>query len=193
MDGTGGAFPDISPSAFLVNNCGNIFVSGWGGATGTQQGSTFGLPTTPNAEQLSTDGNDFHLLVLFKDAVSLLYATFFGGPISNEHVDGGTSRFDKNGIVYQSVCGGCGGNSDYPTTPGVWSNTNNSSNCNNAVFKFDMSDIDAKLSVLPQNEGCVPFNATFQNTSTGGLTYFWDYGDGTTSNRALPVGVDYTP
>ena len=180
--GTGGPFPDISPSAFLVNNCGNIFISGWGGATGTQQGSTLGLPTTPNAEQLSTDGNDFHLLVLFKDAVSLLYATFFGGPISNEHVDGGTSRFDKNGIVYQSVCGGCGGNSDYPTTPGVWSNTNNSSNCNNAVFKFDMSDIDAKISVLPQNEGCVPFNATFQNISTGGLTYFWDYGDGTTSN-----------
>jgi len=180
--GTGGPFPDISPSAFLVNNCGNIFVSGWGGATGTQQGSTFGLPTTSNAEQLSTDGNDFHLLVLFKDAVSLLYATFFGGPISNEHVDGGTSRFDKNGIVYQSVCGGCGGNSDYPTTPGVWSNTNNSSNCNNAVFKFDMSDIAAKFNVLPQDEGCVPFNATFQNLSTGGLTYYWDYGDGTTSN-----------
>ncbi|MBL4577109.1 MAG: PKD domain-containing protein, partial [Flavobacteriales bacterium] len=177
--GSGGTVPDISPSAFLVNNCGNIFVSGWGGATGSQQGSTFGLPTTSNAEQLGTDGSDFHLLVLLKDAVSVLYATFFGGSVSHEHVDGGTSRFDKNGIVYQSVCGGCGGNSDYPTTPGVWSNTNNSSNCNNAVFKFDMSDISARFDV--QDQGCVPFTATFQNQSTGGLTFLWDYGDGTTS------------
>lgn len=180
--GTGGGIPDISPSAFLVNNCENIFVSGWGGTTGSQQGSTFGLPVTGNAYQPSTDGSDFHLLVLFKDAISLLYATFFGGPVSNEHVDGGTSRFDKNGIVYQSVCGGCGGNSDYPTTPGVWSNTNNSPNCNNAVFKFDMSNITANFDVLPQDEGCVPFTATFLNQSNGGMTYFWDFGDSTYSN-----------
>ena len=28
-----------------------------------------------------------------------------GGSASKEHVDGGTSRFDNYGIVYQSVCG----------------------------------------------------------------------------------------
>ena len=174
--GTGGGIPNISPSAFLINNCENVFVSGWGGVT-NQQGSTFGMPVTSNAYQPTTDGSDFHLLVLFKNAESLLYATFFGGPISAEHVDGGTSRFDKNGIVYQSVCGGCGANSDYPTTPGVWSNTNNSPNCNNASFKLDMSDINAQFSTLPDNEGCLPFTANFINESTGGLTFFWDYGD----------------
>ena len=62
---------------------------------------------------------------------------FIGGPLAGEHVDGGTSRFDKFGIVYQSVCGGCGNQSDFPTSPGAWSSTNDSQNCNNLVFKFD--------------------------------------------------------
>ena len=46
---------------------------------------------------------------------NLVYGTYFGGLSANseEHVDGGTSRFDRNGIVYQSVCGGCGGYSDF--------------------------------------------------------------------------------
>ena len=178
--GSGGGIPNISPSAFLVNNCENVYVSGWGGVT-NQQGSTVGMPVTGNAFQSTTDGSDFHLIVLFKNAESLLYATFFGGPISNEHVDGGTSRFDKNGIVYQSVCGGCGANSDYPTTPGAWSNTNNSNNCNNASFKLDMSDINAAFNIMPDNEGCVPFTANFINESTGGLSFFWDFGDSTYS------------
>ena len=65
---------------------------------------------------------------------TLLYATYFGGTQSNEHVDGGTSRFDKKGVIYQSVCAGCGGNSDFPIEPsiGAVSSTNNSFNCNNA-------------------------------------------------------------
>ena len=39
---------------------------------------------------------------------NLFYATYFGGGLSAEHVDGGTSRFDRRGQVYQSVCAGCG-------------------------------------------------------------------------------------
>ena len=48
------------------------------------------------------------------------------GSQSNEHVDGGTSRFDKKGTIYQSVCAGCGGNSDFPIEPnlGAVSSTN---------------------------------------------------------------------
>src|SRR5690554_7994888 len=61
---------------------------------------------------------------------SLLYATYLGGNASKEHVDGGTSRFDKNGVVYQAVCGGCWANSDFPTSPDAWSNNNLSTGCN---------------------------------------------------------------
>ena len=67
-------------------------------------------------------------MVLDDGLSSILYATYYGGSQSNEHVDGGTSRFDK-GIIYQSVCAGCGGNSDFPIepNPGAVSTTNNSS------------------------------------------------------------------
>ncbi|MEI6507933.1 MAG: gliding motility-associated C-terminal domain-containing protein [Bacteroidota bacterium] len=138
--GTGGGVPNISPSAFLVDVCGRVYVSGWGGVVNASHnwgtGYTTGLPITANAVQSTTDGSDFYLIVFAKDLKALSYATFYGGSISNEHVDGGTSRFDKNGVVYQSVCGGCGGHSDFPTSNGAWSKINRSSNCNNAVFKI---------------------------------------------------------
>jgi len=71
-----------------------------------------------------------------------------GGSQAQEHVDGGTSRFDKNGVVYQSVCGGCGGFSDFPTSSGAWSAANNSSNCNNIVFKFSTDVIPMRILLL---------------------------------------------
>src|SRR5690606_22543253 len=132
---------NLSLTAFLVSNCGQIYFAAWGSSTNGSGmagvfGSTTGLPVTPDAFQSSTDGGDFWLIMLEPEATALGYATFFGGS-SPEHVDGGTSRFDKEGIVYHAVCAGCGGNSSYPTTPGAWSNTNNSTNCNLGVFKID--------------------------------------------------------
>ncbi|MDG2331752.1 MAG: gliding motility-associated C-terminal domain-containing protein, partial [Flavobacteriales bacterium] len=194
--GTGSGQVDFSPSAFLVNDCGLIYISGWGGALAglsTYQAdfsTTIGLPITtgtgPNAAfQSTTDGNDFYLMVLNMDAASILYATFFGGGISSEHVDGGTSRFDKNGIVYQAVCAGCGGNSDFPTTPGAWSNTNNSTNCNLGVFKFGVGNINTSISI-PQPYVCIPNSYQFFNNSIGGNQYYWDFGDGDSSNLFEP-------
>jgi gliding motility-associated-like protein len=127
--------PSVSPTAFLVDQCGYIYFAGWGGLLGN--GNTTGLPVTSDAFQSTTDGKDFYLCVFEKDISGLFYATFIGGNVSQDHVDGGTSRFDKRGIVYHAVCGGCGGMSDFPTTPGVWSNNNLSTNCNNAAFKID--------------------------------------------------------
>lgn len=134
--------PTLSPTAFLVDQCGFIYFAGWGGQLSNS--STLNLPVTTDAFQAVTDGNDFYLCVFEKDMGGLDYATFIGGNQSADHVDGGTSRFDKRGIVYHAVCGGCGGFSDFPTTPGVWSNTNNSTNCNNAAFKIDFG-----LAVFP--------------------------------------------
>ena len=198
--GSGSGDVDFSPSAFLVNDCGLIYLSGWGGSLaglGTYQAdnsSTNGLPVSTTASnpafQSTTDGSDFYLMVLNEDANGLLYATFFGGPISTEHVDGGTSRFDKNGIVYQAVCAGCGGNSDFPTTPGVWSTTNNSTNCNLGAFKFGLGNINTSISI-PQPYVCIPNSFQFFNNSVGGNQYFWDFGDGDTSDLFEPQH-DYT-
>lgn len=191
--GSGSGAVDISISAFLVSDCDFIYLSGWGGPLNGWAGlglatnsSTFGMPITGDAFQGSTDGEDFYLAVLAPDAASLLYGTFFGGLTSEEHVDGGTSRFDKSGTVYQAVCAGCGGNSDFPTTSGAWSNTNNSTNCNLGAFKFDLGSITPAISV-PQPYICLPSAYQFNNNSSGGNEYTWYFGDGDSSQLFAPA------
>jgi len=187
----------IVPTAFLVNNCDNILIAGWGGSVnGTSNysfystnyigGTTTGLPVTSNAFSSSTDGSDFYLMVLEKNFSSLLYATFFGGLNEPDHVDGGTSRFDKNGIVYQSVCGSCGGTSRFPTSVNAHSRTNNSDNCNNACFKFDLSNLRADFT-MSKTTSCDTTKVVFTNTSTGGVAFEWDLGDGTKIPGSGPI------
>lgn len=187
--GTGNGTVDFSPTAFLVSNCYQIFISGWGGHTNhfignATQSTTNGLPITSDAHQSTTDGDDFYLLMLEQDAANIVYGTFFGGAQSDEHVDGGTSRFDKNGVVYEAVCAGCGNHNDFPTTPGAWSSTNNSDNCNLGVFKFNLNQI---ISVPDFNiilQDCsYPLEVEFINNSSGANTYFWTFGDGENSQE----------
>ncbi|MEI6122536.1 MAG: gliding motility-associated C-terminal domain-containing protein [Bacteroidota bacterium] len=187
--GTGNGGPDISPTAFLVDLCDKIYLSGWGGSVNSF-GGTSGLPISSDAYQSTTDNSDFYLLVINDNASAMVYGTFFGGPISWEHVDGGTSRFDRKGKIYQSVCAGCGGNDDFPTTPLAWSNVNNSSNCNNGTFKFDfMLPITIADFQLPPVI-CIPDSVHFINTSYSGgagMTYFWTFGDGNSSTLQNPI------
>jgi gliding motility-associated-like protein len=209
--GNGSGTPNISPSAFLVDDCKNIYVSGWGGKIVPPVTSTTGMPLTADAIQPTTDGHNFYLIVLSADASSLIYATYFGGANSWEHVDGGTSRFDKKGIIYQSVCAGCGGNDDFPVTPGSWPYTspiyspltpgvpstgiNMNSNCNNGTFKFDFQvpPVDADFSI-DTAAGCAPFSVTFSNQSSAFGTYLWNFGGGdTTSVIYNPTHVFPTP
>ena len=207
--GSGLGSPDFRPTAFLVNECENILLSGWGGilnshtnawghSTGYVGGNTLHLPVTSNAFQTRTDGSDFYLMALLKDAKQVLYATFFGEYGGREHVDGGTSRFDKRGIVYQAVCSSCGGTNDFPTTPGAWSNNNNSNNCNNAAFKFDMASLIARFDTnTPEfdqpgiRKGCYPLDLVFINKSIGGEAYFWDFGNGYTTDQPDSIYVTY--
>jgi hypothetical protein len=136
--GTGSGGPNISPAAFMVDVCNKIYLSGWGGNTNNlaslnnNAGFTSGMEVTPDAFQSSTNGSDFYLMVLEDDASAISYGSFFGGNTSSEHVDGGTSRFDRNGRMYQSVCAGCGGFNDFPIhpNPGAHSAINGAS-CNN--------------------------------------------------------------
>jgi hypothetical protein len=191
--GSGTTNINISPTAFLVDVCGNIFASGWGGNVNTswnsQTGTTFGMPTTSGAFQTTTDGSDFYFIVLGTDAATLEYATFFGGNGSAEHVDGGTSRFDRRGAIYQAVCAGCGGNSLFPTTSGVWSNTNNSFNCNLGAIKYDfqISAVTVDVVASPSVSGCAPLTVNFSDNGVNAQTHFWDFDDGNTSSSANPT------
>ena len=189
--GSGSSNIDLVPSAFLVNNCEDIYISSWGGKINSREkkvpGSTINMPLTADAFQSTTDGSDFYLAVLSPNATSLKYGTYFGGATTWEHVDGGTSRFDKKGNVYQAVCGGCGGISDFPTTVGAWSKTNQSTNCNIAVIKADVSSLTAIINGTVDTLVCKNEAITFINESKGGKTFEWDFGNGTKSTERSPT------
>lgn len=182
---------DISPTALLVDLCNNIYMSGWGSPVlNAGQGGTAGLPITADAFQVTTNNNDYYFICITDDVSSLVYATYFGSPNALEHVDGGTSRFDNKGRIYQAVCAGCGGFSDFPTTPGAWSEINGSSNCNIGIIKFDF-DLPAIVAdfYIPPTV-CAPISLTFNNMSQSispNTQYFWDFGDGSTSTEYAPT------
>jgi gliding motility-associated-like protein len=201
--GTNSAVPNISPTAFLVDRCENVYVSGWGGrvldritpqfpTAGTQ-----GLTVTPDAIQTQTDGKDFYFFVLERDATRQLFGSFFGqldppGVNSTDHVDGGTSRFDPAGTIYQGVCANCGGG-QFPTTPGVVGPNNPSGRCNQAVIKIalELSGVRGAIksniaNVDGDTAGCIPTTVLFRDTIGLARRYEWDFGDGTTQVTTVP-------
>lgn len=195
--GTGDAVPNISPVAFLVDRCENVYVSGWGGKIGNLNFPTAGvagLPVTADAMKSTADinpnnglGEDFYFFVLKKDATAQLYGSFFGqnGGLA-DHVDGGTSRFDENGVIYEAICANCGGGTSFPTTPGAWATTKpGSANCNLAMVKiaFNLAGVGAGVQSFIQGiprdtAGCVPLTVDFKDTALQAVSYEWNFGDG---------------
>ncbi|MBI1286526.1 MAG: T9SS type B sorting domain-containing protein [Flavobacteriales bacterium] len=199
--GSGSSTINLSPTAFLVDICERVYISGWGGAVNATPyanagGNTFNMPTTSDAVQQTTDGSDFYFLVLETDASSLLYATYYGGA-SEEHVDGGTSRFDPNGVIYQAVCAACGAANDFPTTPGVWSETDQSgtNECNLGVIKLamELSTVDVQISSGLNVTGCAPLEVQFESTITNASDFMWYFDNGDSSDLANPVFTYDTP
>ncbi len=162
----------ISPTAFMVDKCNRIYGSGWG--------LTTGFPVSNNALNNITDGNDFYLFVLEENSSALHYATYLGSLNTWDHVDGGTSRFDKNGIVYQAICEG---GSNFPTTPNAFA-TSSMNSWDLVVVKIDFETMGprALFEILPNDTACAPFNAYFSNLSTNSNNYVWDFGDGSPSS-----------
>jgi len=202
--GTGSGKPNISISAFEVDICRRIFVSGWGrewaGNWNTIQG-TKGMDITANATQTQTDGQDFYVMALESDASALDYATFFGELhysdcyySGHDHVDGGTSRLDSKGNIYQAICASCGGCDGIPTYPdSVWSKHNGaapSHNCNNAVFRLNIFENYAYADFKVPTPVCAPAEVHIANKSTGKY-FYWDFGDGTTSTEKNPSAHTY--
>ena len=196
--GTGSLNPNISPTAFLVDSCESIYIAGWGRCTQFQNpnpNTVLGMPITSNAQQSSTDGCDFYFMVLTPNAKSLWYGTFYGenGGSEPDHVDGGTSRFDRRAFIYQSVCGSCGGTDNFPTTTPAWSKTNNSSNCNNAVVKMDVSVHPiAKANLTGPTVGCAPFMVPFNTTGSSASDFIWNFGDGSPADTVANTSHTYT-
>ncbi len=194
-------YPDISPSAFSVDKCSNIYLSGWG--SNLFKAKTLQMPIL-NPTQSTTDGSDFYFMGLDSNAATLKYGSYFGGNLSREHVDGGTSRFDPKGKIYQSVCAGCGGSNgnahqDFPVTPGAWPNTpgqpnhnTDNFNCNNGVIKIDFQ-LQLAIATIQTNtlSGCVPLTIGLTNANPG-TSYIWYLGAGNTTTNTISPSITYT-
>lgn len=148
-----------APVAFLVDHCNHIYLSGFN--------SSGALPTTPD---MFYSTGSFWLAVFEIDMSGLLFGTHYGG----SHVDGGTSRFDKDGVVYQGVCSGTG---SLQTTAWAWSQTQ-SVGWDIGVFKIDFqqSGVNANISASA-TAGCAPATIDF-NAVGQYFTVEWDFGDG---------------
>lgn len=163
-------FANLSQSAFLVDNCRNIYAAGNGP----------GQVDTVNNVQAAQGG--FYVMVLSPEADTIIMGSYYGA--GGSHVDGGTSRFDKRGAVYQATCSA----GYFPLTSTAWSGNQNGGTYDLTVFKIDM-EVQAAVAnaqIAPNSVGCAPFTVDFTNFGSLGLSHFWDFKDGDTSNLATP-------
>ncbi len=190
--------PSLSITAFLVDRCERLYVSGWGGTRFNFRGYDFdpltGLPQSSDSYQRNTDEGDFYFIVLEKNGTDLLYGSYFGQTGGfPDHVDGGTSRFDPNGAIYQTLCS-CA-NRESPGisgqiigTPGAWSPLRGNTACNMFSVRFDFNKAGVASGVRSaingrsnDSTGCVPLTVNFEDTVTEdsrGKKFYWDFGDG---------------
>ena len=192
------SFTDISPTAFLIDNCQNVYISGWGGDYRTTD-SMLNMPITPaTIQDTGRDGYNFYLMQLSTNCNSLLYGTYYGGDISKEHVHGGTSRYDKRGIVYQTLCTSClrPGDTlvhqDFPLYPanawpgdGIPNHNTQDGNCTEGVFKINFSPPIVVANFTANNYGCAPLTVNFHNASSGATSYLWNFGGTDTTSSVL--------
>ena len=203
--GSAASLPNISPTAFLVDRCENVYVAGWGGCfncssptvSSYPNAGTGGMPVTPDANTVgksTTDGKDFYFFVLKKDAASQLFGCFFGEDNRGagcDHVDGGTSRFDQNGVIYEAICANCkelDPGAIFPTTGAAYARDNPSNyggKCNLALVKiaFNLAGVKAGIQsiingVPRDSAGCVPLTVDFTDTIHNAKSYEWNFGDG---------------
>jgi gliding motility-associated-like protein len=172
---------NISPTALMVSDCGDIFISGWGASynnPNTQLGTMgypAGMPLTPDAYRSNFDLlsrtndtlGDFYFMRLDASWQRLTYGTYFGMLGGSDHVDGGSSRFRRDGSIFQAVCS-CGA-STFPITPGAYEDTIKSNRCNLVVFRFDMDadTVAARVNISPlfSDSVCLPADVQFLDRS----------------------------
>lgn len=174
---------NISPTALMVSDCGDIFLSGWGagynllGQIGTM-GFAAGMPLTPNAYRSTPDLinsnqdtlGDFYFMRMDASWKRLTYGSYFGMMGGSDHVDGGSSRFRRDGSIFQAVCS-CNPRSfsGFPITAGAYEDSIRSNNCNLVVFRFDMEAdtvaADVEISPLYSDSVCLPADVQFLDFS----------------------------
>lgn len=183
-------FNQVAPTALMVDECNYIYAVGHGGLNNSI-GTLTGFATTSNAFQTGSGG--FYLLTLEPDATGLKFGSYYGPQES--HVDGGTCRFDKRGVIYHALCTD---KTTLYTTPTAVHPTNLSNDFDNTVFKIDFQASKVTASALAVISGgtdttvsinsCqTPLSVQFINHSQNATEYVWYFGNGDSSTLAQPV------
>lgn len=183
-------FNQLAPTALMVDECNYIYAVGHGGLN-TSIGNLSGFTTTSGAFQTGSGG--FYLMTLEPEAVALKFGSYYGP--QDSHVDGGTCRFDKKGIIYHALCTD---KTTLYTTANAFHTTKLSNDFDNAVFKIDFQAgkvIADALATIPgsndtsaQISSCVsPMQIQFINHSANAVQYVWYFGNGDSSNVAEPL------
>ncbi|WP_118972836.1 DUF7948 domain-containing protein [Taibaiella koreensis] len=191
--GSGAGFAHYFPDGFLVDICGNAYV------TGMQ--APAGLPTT--ADAASAAPLPFWFCVLKPNFQDLLYGSYFG--VAGDHVHVGNNRLDPNGIVYHSICNNTANGWGNPSliTPNAWSPTKQSAGQDIITFKFDfeatgvISNFVLDTAIAKKDTGCVPYtikmkNTTNSPTAAAATTFKWDFGDGSAIQTVAAPTHTYT-
>jgi gliding motility-associated-like protein len=167
----------LEPEAFMIDSCENIYCSGFN----SQSTYPVTAATALYASQASCGGGSAYFIVLSKNALQLSFGSFYYG----WHVDGGTSRFDPAGAIYQGICIGGGG---APTPSWAYKNNVNAPGWDMYVVKvdFQMAGVNAVAQAAPNDTICENTSITFTNTSNG-FQYFWNFDDGS------PVDTNASP
>ena len=178
---------EISPTAFMVDNCRNVYAAGWGDWNRSvpldQLPITNNISNINGARMTSDVTSDFYFMILDASWKKVNFGTYFGqnGGVG-DHVDGGTSRFNKDGTIYHAVCAGCGGSSNFPTSHSAYSTQNGSSNCNMAVLKLRMEQ-EVTVNFEPDKDtACIPYTVNLSNNSYNADVYSIEYPDGSIQN-----------
>ncbi|MCD6066673.1 MAG: hypothetical protein K0S33_1499 [Bacteroidetes bacterium] len=160
----------LFPSAFEVDSCGNIYAAG---------DATSNFPTSPNAEKTVAENSDIYYCVFTKNAASLKYASYFGGP-NWESTATGKCKIDKKGVLYFGFFGDIG----MPVTPNAYAtgqphlgSSNNFDTWDHGFLKIDPHTFLTATSYASGQSSCTTDNMLFINQSATGNVQ-WNFGDG---------------
>ncbi|MDB5235578.1 MAG: hypothetical protein JWR44_2571 [Hymenobacter sp.] len=175
--------PPITLSAFGTDDCGRIFLAGFGSVP---------LPVL-NPLPGSAAGGVF-AVTLDVGATRALFSSGFGPGGSHTHST--THRYDRNGRLYMSACDASG---SFPATPGaaVPIKQVTSGGFDMATFVINQSTGGGsagflRAGIAAPDSSCAPFRLGFANTSVGASRYRWSFGDGTAADTARNPSHTFT-
>ncbi|GEO03157.1 hypothetical protein AAE02nite_08210 [Adhaeribacter aerolatus] len=165
--GGNNSFVEKVPTAFRVNACGNLYLAG------------YGLTSAPlSADALERTRKTMYICHLDTDAKKLVYGSYLGGTENQPHTHlANSSLITPDGTLYQIECTYA---RDQPVTAGAYDGLYfNSPDGAVAKFQFtpvSVNQVKAKADTPPVS--CAPYTVRFNNNTEHGVTYSWNFGDG---------------